>query len=139
GLRFQGSYTLSKAMSDSDSVSNQQITSTAPSTLDIHDLARDYSLSSYDQRQTIVFNSQYRMPWDKRLNSRIAKAVLGSWAINGIVSAGSGLPFNVQVGFNNSQNRDSNQPDRPNLVPGASNNPTGGVTAGCQGIPAGQK
>ena len=139
GLRLQASYTLAKAMADADTLSNQQTTSTAATTLDIHDLSRDYSRSAYDQRQTFVLNSRYPMPSDKRLNGRMTKAILGGWAINGIFSAGSGLPFNIQLGFNNAQNGDGDQPDRPNLAPGASTNPIEGVTAGCQGISAGQK
>ena len=61
--------------------------------------------------------------------------------MNGIFSASSGLPLNIQLGFNNSRSllSTSGGTDRPNLVPGASRNPTHGVTAGCQGIPAGQK
>jgi len=102
-------------------------------------LGRDYGLSAYDQRQTFVFNTQYQMPWDKRLTGRTVRATLGGWAINGILSYGSGLPFNIQDGFNNSRNGDTNVPDRPNFVPGASNNSVQGVTAGCEGIPAGQK
>ena len=62
----------------------------------------------------------------------------GGWAVNGVRTYGSGLPFGVVDGFNNSQNGDTTLPDRPNLVPGFSNNPINGVTAGCAGIPAGQ-
>ncbi len=139
GLQFNLAYTVAKTLSDSDSISNSQITSTAPTTLDINDLARDYSRSVYDQRQTVVFNAQYQMPWDKNLKSVATRAIFGGWAVNGIVSYGSGFPFDVQLGFNNSQNGDRNQPDRPNLAPGASNDPIHGTTAGCAGVRAGQK
>jgi hypothetical protein len=138
GLRLQGSYSFSKTLSDADSISNQQITSTAPSTMDIHNLARDYGLSAYNQTHTFVFNSQYQMPWDNRLSGKAAKAVLGGWAINGIFRYGSGLSFNIQDGFNRSGNGDSGNPDRPNLAPGASYT-TQGVTAGCPGIATGRR
>jgi len=139
GLQFQASYTFSKAMSDADEVGNAQTTAASPTTLDLSNLARDYSLSVYDQRQTLVLSGRYAIPWDKRLNGRAAKAALGGWAVNGIYSYGSGLPTNVNTGFNNSRSGDLMVTDRPDLAPGASNNPIQGVTAGCQGIPAGQK
>jgi carboxypeptidase family protein len=139
GLTFQASYSYSKAMSDADEITNGQILSVPPSPMDIHDLGREYSLSAYDQRHILVWNAAYQLPWDKRLNGRLAKATLGGWAINAIYSYGSGLPIDLQTGFNNSRNGDGQQPDRPDLTPGFRNNPIHGVTAGCQGIPAGQK
>ena len=69
------------------------------------------------------------------------KGLLGGWLINGIWQYGSGLPLNICDGFNRSGNGDPIMPDRPNLAPGASNNPVSGVTAGsggAAGIPAGQ-
>jgi carboxypeptidase family protein/TonB-dependent receptor-like protein len=139
GLRFQASYTYSKAQSEADEVVTGQTLATPQTTMDPYDLGRDYSLSAYDQRHMLVWSGVYQMPWDKRLNGRLAKTTLGGWAINGIFSYGSGLPFDILTGFNNSQNGDTVQPDRPNLTPGFSDHPIGGVTAGCQGIPAGQK
>ena len=141
GLRFQVAYTFSKALSDAD-VSGNALSSNVPATtMNSLDLQQDYGRSGFDQRHTFVFNSGYQMPWDKRLNGRIVKALLGGWSTNGIFTAGSGLPMNIQVGFNNSRTLLSTTGgnDRPDLAPGASNNPIKGVTAGCQGIPAGQK
>ena len=138
GLTFQASFTYSKSLSDADEITAGQINSVALTTLDPHNIGRDYSLSAYDQRHNFVANGAYQMPWDKRLNGRLAKATLGGWAINGIFSYGSGLPFTVLDGFNNSNDGDGNAPDRPNLTPGFSSNPASGVTMGCQGITAGQ-
>jgi carboxypeptidase family protein/TonB-dependent receptor-like protein len=139
GLRFQASYSMSKTLSEADQITTGQIISTPSTQLDPNNPGRDYSLSAYSQRHMLALNGSYQMPWDKRLNSRLAKATLGGWAMNAIYTYGSGLPADVVVGFNNSQNADTNNPDRPNLIPGFSNNPIHGVTAGCQGIPAGQQ
>jgi carboxypeptidase family protein/TonB-dependent receptor-like protein len=139
GLQFQASYTYSKTLSDADEITSGQTNSTAPSALDPLDLSRDYSLSAYDQRHTLVLNGLYQMPWERRLSSKLVKATLGGWSINGIFTYGSGLPVDILAGFNNSRDRDANNPDRPNLAAGFSNNPIHGVTAGCQGVPAGQK
>ena len=63
--------------------------------------------------------------------------MLGGWRLGGILSYRKGTPFHPQVnvrvpGFLFVGNR-------PNLRPGASNNPTHGVSAGCDGLAAGQK
>ena len=98
---------------------------------------RDYSLSAYDQRNLFVFNGAYQMPWDKRLNGKVAKATLGGWAINGIY-LWLWASLDIWTGSIIPRTAIPNRTDRPNLAPGASNNPINGVTAGCQGIPAGQ-
>jgi len=142
GLTFQGSYTLSKALSTNDSVVNRQIDNGGPwINLDVNDPNRDYSRSSYDQRQTFSFNSSYKMPWDRYLKNRAAVIAFGGWEARGIWTYGSGLPLNINLQFNNSNNGDTNNPDRPSVAPGFSNDPTHGVTAGCGNgvIPAGQK
>ena len=142
GLMFQASYTYSKALSEADSSANRVTDNTGSgySTLDKDDPGRDYGRSASDQRQTFVFNAQYQfVALDRLLNGGIAKALLGGWAMNGVWQYGSGLPLNVNLQFNRSQNQNSVIPDRPSLAPGASNNPTHGVTSGCGVIPAGQK
>ena len=59
--------------------------------------------------------------------------------MNGIGTFRTGEPFTARVGSNISRNGDRWAPDRPNLNPGFSNNPTHGVTAGCPGVAAGQQ
>jgi hypothetical protein len=65
--------------------------------------------------------------------------ILEGWTVNGIGTFRTGEPFSVRVGSNRSANGDRWSPDRPNLNPGFSSNPTSGVTAGCPGVAAGQK
>jgi hypothetical protein len=139
GLMLSGNYTWSKALSDSDEVGPAQSNGVAPTTYDRTNLRRDWGLSTFDQRHTLVVNGRYQLPWDKALKAGIAKGLLGGWSINGIFSASSGQPFNINTGFNNSLNNDSQQTDRPDLAPGFSNNPTSGVTNGCAGVLPGQK
>jgi hypothetical protein len=141
GLRLQANYSWSKAISSADASIPSISASTAAATLDKDNLRRDYGLSVYDQRHTFRLNSAYQLPWDRRLTGSIAKAFLGGWSVNGIYSYGSGLPFNLLDGFNNSRNGDTTFPDRPSLNPGFSNNPISGVSAGCAGagILPGQK
>ena len=138
GLQFQASYTYGKSMSDADAVAGSYAPGIVSYTSQPNNPMADYSLSPYDQRQTFVFNARYEMPWSKRLKGGLEKAILGGWSMSGIFSYGTGMPFEVDDGFNNSLNGDTQNPDRPNLVAGFSNNPIHGLTAGCAGIPAGQ-
>ncbi|MBI2817190.1 MAG: TonB-dependent receptor [Acidobacteria bacterium] len=140
GLMLHANYRWSKVLSTGDSISSSQVTNTTPFVMDIDDLDRDYGLAAYDQRHSVSLNGRYRLPWDNLLQSRLAKAAFGGWEVNGIFLAGSGFPVGILAGFNNSQNGNSAAPDRPNLAPGFSNDPTHhGATGGCQGVPAGQK
>lgn len=140
GLTVQVSYTYSKMLSDADSTSNRVTDNTGNSYVSLNPLypMLDYGRGAYDQRQTAVVNGLYNLPFDKYLKGRVLKAGLGGWALNGIWQWGSGLPLNVNTGFNNSGNGDPQIPERPNITQGFTNNPTSGVTAGCAGIPAGQ-
>jgi outer membrane receptor protein involved in Fe transport len=140
GLRVSTSYTWSHSLSDADQVINSQTGAAQTGAQDVLDLEAEYSHSVYDQRHTLVMNGSYDMPWNNMLKSGLSKALLGGWTTNWIYSYGSGLPVNIGLGFENSGEGNLDQADRPNLVPGFSNNPTHGVTAGCGGvIPAGQK
>ena len=66
------------------------------------------------------------------VSSKWLKEVVGGWEINGIFTAASGTPFNVTTGFNNSNDGDTNSPDRPNLNAGFNSDPITGTTgAGC--------
>jgi hypothetical protein len=139
GLMFQAAYVFSKSLSEADTTQSHGISNIGSYVVsDYTNLGMDYGRSGYDQRHTFVFNSRYKLPWDSRLKAGVEKALLGGWEINGIFQYGSGLPLNVNMGFNSSQNNDQNTPDRPNVPPGGTNNPVYGVTAGCTGIPAGQ-
>ena len=141
GLMFQVSYTYSHTLSDADSSSNRVTdnSSTGYVVLNPLNVAQDYGRSVYDQRHLLVTNAQYTLPFDRRLKGGLEKALLGGWVLNGIWQYGSGLPLNVTDGFNESKNGDPVFPDRPNLNPGFSNDPTSGVTAGCAGVAAGQQ
>jgi hypothetical protein len=138
GLQLVASYTWSKAMSNTDQAVAQTSQRTASSTMNPFDLDRDYSLSAYHEPHRFTLNGIYQLPLAGGVNG-VVKKILGGWALNGIYTYGAGLPINMLDGFNNSTDGDSQIPDRPNLNPGFSNNPTSGVTAGCAGVPAGQK
>ena len=58
-------------------------------------------------------------------------ALLAGWTANGIGTFRSGEPFTARANGNISLNGDRWFPDRPNLNPGFSNDPTSGSTLGC--------
>jgi hypothetical protein len=134
GLTFRTSYTYSKALDEADSTQNRisDNTGNGYTSFDPLNPGRDYGRSAYDQRHTVVVNAQYDLPFARSLKGA-GKAILGGWAVSGIWSYGSGVPLNINTGFNRSLNGDNSittGPDRPNLNPGVTD-PTSGVTGSC--------
>jgi hypothetical protein len=65
----------------------------------------------------------------------LAKA-FGGWRLGGIASIRSGTPFTPAVNIRTKDYLFS--PERPDLLPGRSNNPVEGVTEGCGRVAAGR-
>jgi hypothetical protein len=63
--------------------------------------------------------------------------MLGGWRLGGIVSYRTGVPSTIEVNARTPGYLFA--PERPNLIPGRSNNPTEGITEGCSGVAAGRK
>ena len=118
-LQFQASYTYSKCI-DYGSIafgleagnSGQQAQS------DPYNLARDKGVCDFDVRHNLVANSVYTLPFH-------GNAFVEGWRFGGILTARSGTPFSIQDGIDQANlNNPAGQPgERPNLVPGFSNNP----------------
>ncbi len=137
GLQYQAFYTFSKALDHKSGIATGDERRDAATLLDPLDRGRDWGLSSFDARHNFVFNLTYPLPF--RFDSKALAEVLGGWSLSGIGTFTAGQAFTPRLGSNNSRNGDQLTPDRPDLKPGASNNPTEGATAGCGLIPAGQK
>ena len=94
---FQVAYTLSsyKTTTESDASITQQ-----------DDLNKNdsYGYGDYDQRHRFVFSGYVTLPWEIQLG--------------GVLTARSGVPFNITAGTDNIPNGTVN--DRPNLVAGTS-------------------
>ncbi|OFW34691.1 MAG: hypothetical protein A3J28_01615 [Acidobacteria bacterium RIFCSPLOWO2_12_FULL_60_22] len=139
GWQLGANYTWSRNTASVDQQFGGEVQGQLVGPMDLDDLPRDYSLSTFHQSHVLSINGKYRMPWDRLLTARVAKAVLGGWEINSALRATSGLPQVIGAGFNVSRSRHVLAADRPDLIPGFSNSPTEGVTAGCPGVAAGQK
>ncbi len=122
GISLRASYTYSKSVDDAST----SFTGTSAGAARQYPLMRtlDRSLSDFDIRHRLVINYFYTLPvgsgqrWWK---SGILAHVLGGWRLGGIVRFRSGTPFHPSVNFRTPGFLFS--ANRPNLLPGRSNNP----------------
>src|SRR5437762_138360 len=137
GLQYQVFYTYSKSIDTKSTLAGGESRQEPNTVMDFLNPSRDRGRSSFDARHNFVPTITYPIPL--RFQQKALSAILGAWTVNGIGTFRTGEPFTGRVGNNRSGNGDRWFPDRPNLNPGFSNNPTSGVTAGCAGVAPGQK
>ncbi|MBI3894920.1 MAG: TonB-dependent receptor, partial [Acidobacteria bacterium] len=131
GLGFNSSYTFAKNMGTTGiglrSAENPSGTNYLP--LNSWDIASEKGLAAIDTRHNFRFSFSYELPFGAGQKfagnlSRLPNALLGGWQINSIISARGGLPATLKLSYNNSNTRPASGIfDRPDLKPGASNNP----------------
>jgi hypothetical protein len=127
-LSFRTSYTYSKSVDDASSL-------TFNSGSQQFGLRRtmDRGLSDFDIRHRITTNFFYNVPSAARRFGLFPDAflqMLGGWRAGGIVGFRTGVPTTVQLNVRRPGYLFA--ATRPNLLPGHSNNPTTGVSAGCK-------
>jgi hypothetical protein len=86
-----------------------------------------------------MLSANFSFPVPFHASSKAVGAAVNGWIFNGIATFSAGLPFTAQLATGVSNDGASVLAERPNLKPGASNNPNHGVSAGCTGFPAGTK
>jgi hypothetical protein len=127
-LSFRSSYTYSKSVDDASSLNfnaaSQQF-----------GLRRttDRGLSDFDIRHRVTANFFYNLPSAGRSFGQfpgVLLQMLGGWRAGGIVSFRTGVPTTTQINVRRPGYLFA--ATRPNLLPGKSNNPTSGVSAGCK-------
>jgi len=97
GIYFLASYTFSKSLDlDSEGGSNNQVQN-------FYDWRNSWGPSNFDIRQMFVLSGSYRVPVGKGRQflasaGRLSHALVGGWAISGIQSVTTGLPFSVMAG-----------------------------------------
>lgn len=134
GLRVQGSYTFGKTISQSDTVFGTDFVGDAAGGLmDANDPGRDRGLASYGIKHNLTIHYNYELPF--RAGGVAGKLITG-WQLSGIISRQSGIPFSAGTATTATTPGDGvlvgQAPAyRPDLLPGASNNPTSGQSAGC--------
>ena len=129
GLQYQVFYTYSKSIDTKSSLAGGETRQEPNTVLDFNNPGLDRGRSAFDARHNLVPTITYPFPF--RVQQKFLGAIVDGWTVNGIATFRSGEPFTGRVGSNLSNNGDRWAPDRPNLNPGFSNNPTSGVSAGC--------
>jgi outer membrane receptor protein involved in Fe transport len=129
-LQFQASYIYSKCLDEGSADVGMSSSNSAQTQYNPYNLAADKGDCNFDARQAVVGNAVYAIPFKQ--NTRI-----GGWQYGLIARAHSGNPFTVFDGFDRADLGDNggigNSPgggERPNLVPGMSNNPKLGSAKG---------
>jgi hypothetical protein len=121
GLRAKASYTWSKNIDEGAGIASAFARAAPLNAQDPENLRADRGLSSSDARHTLTTNLTYDLPGSGL--SGIAGKVIGGWQLGGILTANTGEPMTIQTGFSRSRNQNATNADRPNLRPGASDNP----------------
>jgi hypothetical protein len=96
GFTLLANYTLSKSMDHSSENKLNGVTQTNP-----YDLEFDWGPANFDRRHRLVTSWLWEIP-GKPAN-RLLNAVAGGWALSGIWTWQSGLPFSVTSGVDNAR------------------------------------
>ena len=125
GLLYQASYTFSKSIDD-DSVTFAHNESSNSIGIPVNNPRFNRGLSNFDQRHVFASNVLWQLP------SRTAgwAPLWSHWRVGGLIAASSGLPFSATLSYDAARTL-TGRPDRlggqrPDLRPGASNNPVTG-------------
>lgn len=114
GLQFQLSYTFAKSIDEaSGELGRIEFNNGQARTSDPYNRRNDRALSSFDVRQNLTAN----LTWD--LPGRYGRG----WQVNNIVTFTSGIPFTPIIIADLDRDGTDDNEQRPNLRPGASNNP----------------
>lgn len=127
GLQFQAGYTWAKSLDDSSVTYALESTGAAPQFVqNPYSFNSDHGLSVFDRAHTVVANAVYDLPFR-------GNKLLSGWQVSGIVTYESGFPFTVVDGFDRAGltavSGGATPGERPNLVPGCSNNPVQGLVS----------
>ncbi|MCB1019723.1 MAG: TonB-dependent receptor [Bryobacterales bacterium] len=109
GLTFSASYTLSKSIDDASAFLDSTGDQGFPQ--DSRNFRAERGLSSFDQRQRIVFAGSYALPFRNPVGR--------NWTIYTIASAGSGRPLTPALSIDNSNTGNSGSifgQDRPDAI-----------------------
>ena len=122
GFHVQASYSYSKTIDNSPPIL-RDLENSPTILFDWFQRHLDRSLSGFDVRNNFVLNFGYDFPFKK--GRRTGLSILEGWRINSIVLLANGNPFTVQNSFDRTGTAAIGpfRHDRPNLRPGADNNP----------------
>jgi len=93
-----GSYVYANSMDIASNDGNSGLGNQASNPFNIK---KDYARSDFDVRHRFTTSFVYQIPSPVKSNS-FAKALIGGWQVNGILTLQSGLPFTVLAGVDRS-------------------------------------
>jgi hypothetical protein len=94
GLTFQGSYVLSKLMTDADSFS------ASTGAMDAAQPGLEYSIGALDQTHIVKLSTVYELPFGEGrrwLTDGVASKILGGWRVAAVQNYSSGTPIGVTI------------------------------------------
>lgn len=127
GLQVRGVYTYSKSLDDGASWLPSVSANTAAYVMYPGNPMLDWGPSPFDVRQQAAINSTYDLPAG-RGHTLFSQAqgwqgkLVSGWALTGIASMQSGIPFSTLLGFNPTNNGDTKNPIRPSYNPAFTGN-----------------
>lgn len=121
GFAFNANYTFSKSL-DTRSTWHSGATSANLGqegySTDVEAIFLDYGRSIFDARHRFVSNFIWEVPWLKDSGHAAARALLGGWQLNGVVTLQSPQPltpfYSTSFPAGGDFNADGNNNDRPN-------------------------
>jgi hypothetical protein len=135
GLQMTGAYTWAKNIDEISGIQTASDTNSGPNTIPNFRHPQLYKgRSSFDSPHVFSFNTVYELPfgpgkmWGSGLTG-VGRYVLAGWQVGGIVAANSGFPASISIGSRFATI--GHGEEFPDLVPGFSNNPVSGTSAGC--------
>ncbi|MEE8177204.1 MAG: TonB-dependent receptor, partial [Acidobacteriota bacterium] len=133
GLQLQMSYNFSKLIDQGSGVTNNgDELNQGQRGIYAYDMYMKKGPSIINVPHSFVSNFSYELP--RGDFGGIGNAILNGWQFNGVVTLTQGGPMSV---FDETDQREDLMQEaedaRPDLRPGFSNNPTEGVSAGCEG------
>jgi len=123
GLQFRANYTFSKSIDNhSSSFLGNEGLGGATTYLDPRNPRADWGPSNFNIKHRVSTSLSYELPFGNRKPffgnaTGLTDYIVGGWQVNSIISAQTGFPFTPLVGFNQSGNGDTRNPDRVSLNP----------------------
>jgi outer membrane receptor protein involved in Fe transport len=121
GLNFQTSYTWSKAIDDA-STTESAFSTVAPGSRvqDAFDSRAERGRASFDATHNFVAAATYEFPINPGFRG-VADKLLNGWEMTGLLTARSGFPFGLFVGFDRANDASADDvAQRPDVAPGRS-------------------
>jgi hypothetical protein len=133
GLQVQTAYNFSKLLDHSASMGgNSDELNQSQRGIYGWDMYMKWGPSTIDVRNSLVTNFSYEVPGGNF--GGIGNAILNGWQINGILTLTDGAPISTFSETAENEDRIAEiEFMRPDLRAGFNNNPTEGVSAGCEG------